>query len=72
MEEELISMDIVVPMNDGEEYDITTLFISGDYNPRQEFSFGFKGEDYSYWIPECMDECVFSPAFRAKYPQIVR
>ena len=72
MEETLISMDIVVPMNDGEEYEITTLFILDDFTPRQEFSFGIKGENYDYWIPECMNGCEFSPAFTAKYPQIVR
>ena len=71
MEEILISMDIIVPINAGEEYEITTLFISGDYNPRQEFSFGAKEENYDYWAPECMNECEFSPMFREKYPQIV-
>lgn len=72
MPDELISMDIVVPMNDGEEYEITTLFVLNDFTPRQEFSFGIKGENYDYWIPECMNGCEFSPAFTAKYPQIVR
>lgn len=71
MPEELISMDIMVPANPGEKYKITAIFQYENFTPRQEFIFGAREADYDYWAPECMNECEFSEAFRAKYPQIV-
>lgn len=31
-----------------------------------------KAGNIEWWLPECMGECPFSPAFKAKYPEIVK
>lgn len=45
----LIALYIVVPQNIGEEYDVIAIY--NDHN-HDEFGFGARGKDYSYWEPE--------------------
>jgi len=67
----LVAMNITVPHNIGEEYDVVAIFGSKKQYGTHEFGFGKREQEYGYWKPDCMGQCDFSEAFKAKYPQIV-
>lgn len=64
----LVSLDISVPENVGEQYQVSAIFGNGVH---QSFLFGKREQAYDYWAPECMGPCEFTDTFKAKYPQIV-
>ncbi|GBE17204.1 hypothetical protein BMS3Abin15_01041 [bacterium BMS3Abin15] len=68
-EEEInyVTMSVEVPINPGEAYSVLAIYKNGG---SMGFLFGERGGDYDYWEPECMNDCPFSDAFRAQYPQI--
>jgi len=63
-----IAMIITVPATEGEPYEVRTIHRNGG---GEGFFFGRRGEDSSWWYPECLGECDFSSSFSAKYPEIV-
>lgn len=65
---DLISIQISVPENIGEAYNVDAIFAGGGH---AGFLFGAREGDYDYWVPECMGPCEFSDEFKAKYPEIV-
>ena len=69
-EKYIIAVAITVPQKLGAPYSILAIDKNGGHD---EFSFGQFGKDYETWIPDCMSaaDCNFSPAFKAKYPEIV-
>ncbi len=67
----LVALYITVSQNVGEEYDVVGIFGSEKQYGTEEFSFGKRERDYGYWQPDCMGECVYSDAFKIKYPQVV-
>ncbi len=69
---ELVALYIEVPINIGEPYGIIAIYGSENRYGTEEFIFGAREQDYDYWHPECMGDCPFSDAYRAKYPEVVR
>ncbi|MFH1425837.1 MAG: hypothetical protein ABIG66_00175 [Candidatus Kerfeldbacteria bacterium] len=65
----LVTLDIIVPENVGEEYEVLAIFENGG---TEGFLFGEREGDYDYWQPDCMDACEFSDEYKAKYPEVVQ
>jgi len=66
----LVALYIIVPKNIGEEYGVVGIFGSEKRYGVEEFGFGKREQVYGYWQPECMGACVYSDAFKAKYPHL--
>ncbi len=67
----LVALHITVPVNVGDAYSVLGIFGSDQQYGTEEFEFGKREQNFDYWHPECMGPCPYTPAFIAKYPQIV-
>lgn len=68
-EAQLLTMTVNVPAQSGEAYDVKTIFSNGVH---EGMLHGVRDGDIPYWQPNCLGECEFSEAFRAKHPEVVK
>lgn len=64
----LVSIDFEVPAAVGQPYIVRAVFMN---DITEGFVFGERGEPIDWWVPTCMDTCVFTDEFEAAYPEIV-
>jgi hypothetical protein len=74
-EQVVVAFLIDVPKNDGESYGISVI-LHGDSKVylsagEEGFIYGKRNQEYYYWRPDCMGDCLFSESFKLKYPEIV-
>lgn len=65
----LLTLNIEIPENDGEEFIYTAIYDDGG---SEGSIFGSKGEPLDWWVPSCLDQCTFSAEFKTKYPQVIQ
>lgn len=67
---QVVAILIEVPIAMNAPYGVTMISANGG---TAQFSYGMRGKDAGYWLPDCADQgdCSFSDAFKRKYPTIV-
>ena len=67
----IVAIYLIVPQRSGEPYTLNLIDENGGLD---QSLFGSRGNKEIYWTPPCtgLEECTLTPAFQAKYPDLIK